>query len=60
MHKGQAKKIMAKRKMVYQNAKILHPLRFNRGIRKWDFPQAVALNPTDEIKSLLFNENSSY
>ena len=60
MHKGQAKKIMAKRKMVYQNAKILHPLRFNRGIRKWDFPQAVALNPTDEIKSLLFYENSSY
>ena len=58
MHQGQAKKIMAKRKMVYQAAKKTHPLRFNKGTRNWKFPLAAALNPTDEIKALLLNDDS--
>lgn len=52
-HNGEAERIMENRKLVYSAAKQLHPQRFNRGIRKWDLPEAVALNPTDEDKSKL-------
>ena len=52
-HNGEAEKIMENRKLVYNTAKQLHPQRFNRGIRKWNLPETVALNPTDEDKSKL-------
>lgn len=44
-HCGQAEEIMIKRKKVYMAAKMLHPLRFKRGIRKFDLPKSVSLNP---------------
>lgn len=52
-HTGEALIIMQKRKLVYDLAKKRHPHRFNRGIRKWDLPATVALNPTDESKTTL-------
>lgn len=52
-HAGQSKEIMDKRKRVYESAKNLNPQRFNRGIRNWEEPKCVALNPTDEIKNKL-------
>ncbi len=48
-HSGQAEKIMTNRKKVYMAAKMLHPLRFNRGIRKFDLPESVTLNPEKEV-----------
>ena len=44
-HCGQAKEIMANRKKVYMAAKLLHPLRFKRGIKNFDLPECVSLNP---------------
>jgi len=32
-----------------------HPQRFNKGIRNWASPSAVALNPTEDIKDNLKN-----
>jgi hypothetical protein len=52
-HTGEAPIIMQKRKRVYDLAKKRHPHRFNRGIRKWDLPATVALNPTDDSKDTL-------
>lgn len=46
---------MKKRKKVYESARKLNPQRFNKGIRKWESPKAVVLNPTDEIKDILKN-----
>lgn len=54
-HNGQDDKIMKKRKKVYESARKLNPQRFNKGIRKWESPKAVALNPTDKIKDILKN-----
>jgi transposase InsO family protein len=51
IHSGQAEKIMANRKKVYQAAKLLHPLRFKRGIKNFDLPESVSLNP--EKKSVV-------
>jgi hypothetical protein len=47
---------MRRRKELYESARRLNPQRFNKGIRKWDVPKAVALNPTDEIKDSLEND----
>lgn len=47
-HCGQAEKIMENRKKVYMSAKLLHPLRFKRGIKKFDLPESVYLNPEKE------------
>ena len=47
-HCGQAKEIMANRKKVYMAAKMLHPLRFKRGIKNFDLPEYVSLNPQKE------------
>lgn len=47
-HCGQAEKIMTNRKKVYMAAKMLHPLRFKRGIRKFDLPESVSLNPVKQ------------
>lgn len=55
-HNGETAKIMDKRKQVYESARALNPLRFKKGIRNWDVPEKVALNPTDEIKDNLKNE----
>ena len=49
-HNGKAEEIMEHRKKVYKAAMALHPLRFNRGIRNWELPKVVALNPTSENK----------
>lgn len=48
VHCGQAEKIMARRKKVYIAAKALHPLRFKRGIKNFDLPKCVSLNPEKE------------
>ena len=48
-HSGQAEKIMTNRKKVYMAAKMLHPLRFKKGIRKFDLPERVSLNPEKEV-----------
>lgn len=47
-HTGSAKEIMEHRKKVYKSARELHPQRFNRGIRNWELPEEVALNPVSE------------
>lgn len=47
-HSGQARKIMENRKKVYMSAKLLHPLRFKRGIKKFELPESVYLNPQKE------------
>ena len=49
-HCGQAKAIMANRKKVYQAASLLHPLRFKRGIKNFDLPEYVSLNPQKEVE----------
>ncbi|MFD3157315.1 hypothetical protein ACFIJ5_10705 [Haloimpatiens sp. FM7330] len=46
---------MEKRRKVYEAVRKLNSLRFNKGIRKWEVPKVVALNPTDEIKNYLKN-----
>lgn len=51
IHSGQAEKIMANRKKVYQASKLLHPLRFKSGIKNFDLPESVSLNP--EKKSVV-------
>lgn len=48
MHCGQAEKIMSRRKKLYMAAKALHPLRFKRGIKNFDLPEWVSLNPEKE------------
>lgn len=55
-HNGGENKIMEHRKEVYESARKLYPQRFNKGIRNWDAPKKVALNPTDEIKTELKQE----
>ena len=55
-HNGETEKIMENRKLVYSTARELHPLRFKKGIRNWDVPKQVALNPTDEIKESLLEK----
>ena len=49
-HCGQAEGIMANRKKVYMAAKMLNPLRFKRGIKNFDLPVSVSLNPQKEEK----------
>lgn len=52
-HSGKAEEIMENRIRVYNSAMRLHPERFSKGIRKWDVPKAVALNPADDEKLAL-------
>ncbi len=47
-HKGVALEVLEKRKEVYRIAKLKHPERFAREIRKWDTPKAVALGPVKD------------
>ncbi len=57
-HNGETDKIINNRNKVYETARKLNPSRFNKGIRDWDPPQKVALNPTDEVKNELKNKVS--
>jgi putative transposase len=52
-HTGKAEGIIENRKKVYTAAKELHPERWSKGVRNWDLPDSVALNPIDEEKSKL-------
>ncbi len=54
-HSGKDEEIMAHRRKVYNTARERHPQRFNKGIRNWASPSAVALNPTEDIKDKLKN-----
>lgn len=47
-HYGLDKEIMKKRKEAYEKAKAKHPERWSRGIRNWELPEYVSLNPIDE------------
>ena len=42
--------ILETRRETYENARIIHPERWSRGIRKWDRPETVTLNPRDKNK----------
>jgi len=52
-HAGLSAKIMNKRIKVYEAAKKLNPQRFNRGIRKWELPKTVSLNPRKDVDKAL-------
>jgi putative transposase len=51
MHTGEVKKILNKRKKVYQSAKALHPQRWRKCIRNWEPIEEVALNPVKDEKT---------
>ncbi len=51
MHTGEVKKILSKRKKVYQSAKALHPQGWRKGIRNWEPIEEVALNPVKDDKT---------
>ena len=52
-HNGETEVIMNNRIKVYEAARALNSSRFNKGIRNWNHPEKVALNPTDEVKDKL-------
>ncbi len=54
-HNKKDKEIMVHRRKVYNTARERHPQRFNKGIRNWTSPGAVALNPTEEIREKIKN-----
>lgn len=47
-HTGEDKEILARRKQVYQQAKLKYPERWSGEIRNWDEIAEVYLNPEDE------------
>ena len=47
-HTGEDKKILAKRRQVYQDAKLKHPDRWSGEIRNWEQINEVHLNPESE------------
>ena len=50
-HDGEDKKIMARRKVLYQGAKDRNPARWSGCTRNWDLPEKVHLNPVkDDLK----------
>lgn len=49
-HSGRAEKIMEQRKKLYNKVKERHPERWSKGIRNWDMPKSVYLNPEDDKK----------
>lgn len=52
-HKQQDSELLAKRKVVYENAKLAHPQRWSgRATRNWTPIGAVSLNPDREIVSV--------
>lgn len=44
-HHGLGHEILENRKAVYTEAKMKHPERWSKDIRKWELPEYVALNP---------------
>ena len=54
-HNGLDKKIMEKRKEIYEKAKAKHPERWSKNIRNWTLPKYVSLNPISEgeVKNLI-------
>ena len=56
-HNGETEKILQNIINLYKTARKLNPSRFNKGIRNLIPPEKVALNPTDEIKEMLKNNN---
>lgn len=56
-HYGLDKKIMARRKEIYERAKAKHPERWSKNIRNWSLPKYVSLNPISEEEAInLINE----
>jgi len=51
-HAGMGDEIMHQRKTVYAAAKAKHPERWSGGLRNWELPSAVYLNPEKEQKLL--------
>ncbi len=54
-HSGKDEEIMAHRRKVYNTAREMHTLKFNKEIRNWTLHSAVAHNPTEGIKDKLKN-----
>ena len=50
---------MRKRKETYEKAKAKHPERWSKGIRNWELPEYVSLNPIaeEEANDLLHRSN---
>lgn len=48
-HLGLDTEILENRKRVYQAAKTLKPERWSRGIRNWDLPEKIILNPDESL-----------
>ncbi len=55
---AQIKKIIDKRKKVYNAAKKLHPERWSRNTRSWEIEETVALNPSDKNKAEQISEST--
>jgi putative transposase len=51
-HSGQTHEVMDNRKSVYQAARTANPKRWSRGIRNWDLPETVWLNPEKDQADL--------
>lgn len=49
-HNGQDTEILSQRHAVYENAKLIHPLRWSRQTRNWSPIEEVRLNPGKEKK----------
>ena len=44
-HCGETAHVMDNRKIVYEAARASNPRRWSQGIRDWDLPESVWLNP---------------
>mgnify|MGYP001812742798 CR=1 FL=1 len=51
-HCGETDHVMDNRKIVYEAARASNPRRWSRGIRDWDLPESVWLNPEKDIGDL--------
>jgi len=51
---------MAHRRNVYNTARERHPHRFNKVIRNWASPSAIALNTSEEVKEKLKNKDTLF
>ncbi len=57
-HAGEDKKIMAKRKRIYQAARQRRPDRWSGNIRNWTLPSSLTLNPDRKLRISENNEVS--
>lgn len=58
LHNGSAHKIMERRRSLYLSNKTLNPHRFNAGIRNWEVPTIVYLNPETVPKQIKLTSDS--